>query len=122
MTNIKLLESAINLAHARKDGVVIENKIYTIHDLVDILVKDLKRLEQLEKFYKLCVKKYVPLDSLSPKFWQSKEEWLELMSYDYYLFLCDDVCEYVVKDNQRLTLEEFKMIYELLKEVLENDK
>ena len=75
----------------------------------------------MEKFYKLCVKKYVPLDSLSPKFWQSKEEWLELMSYDYYLFLCDDVCEYVVKDNQRLTLEEFKMIYELLKEVLGNE-
>ena len=89
---------------------------------IETIKQDLERLEQLEKFYKLCVKKYVPLDSLSPKFWQSKEEWLELMSYDYYLFLCDDVCEYVVKDNQRLTLEEFKMIYGLLKEVLNNDK
>ena len=80
--------------------------------------QDLERLEKLEKFKKLCLTKYVPLDSLSPSFWRSKKEWLEDMSYDYYLYLCEDVCEYVVKDNQKLTPKEFKLIYELLKEML----
>lgn len=84
----------------------------------NIIKQDLDRLEKLEKFKKLCLTKYVPLDSLSPSFWRSKKEWLEDMSYDYYLYLCEDVCEYVVKDNQKLTPKEFKLIYEFLKEML----
>ena len=86
-----------------------------------IIEKALDRLEKLETFKKLCLTKYVPLDCLSPSFWESEKEWLELMSYDYYLYLCEDVCEYVVKDNQKLTPKEFKLIYDLLKEYLEND-
>ena len=88
---------------------------------INIIKQDLERLEKLEKFKKLCLTKYVPLDSLSPAFWRSKKEWLEDMSYDYYLYLCEDVCEYVVKDNQKLTPKEFKLIYEFLKE-MSNDK
>lgn len=84
------------------------------------LEQDLDRLEKLEKFKKLCLTKYVPLDCLSPSFWESEKEWLELMSYDYYLYLCEDVCEYVVKDNQKLTPKEFKLIYDLLKEYLDD--
>ena len=83
--------------------------------------QDLERLEKLEKFSKLCLTKYVPLDCMSPVFWNSKEEWLEDMSYDYYLYLCDDVCEYVVKDNRKLTPKEFKLVYELLKEVFDDE-
>ena len=93
----------------------------TIDGYCEQIKQGLERLEKLEKFSKLCFTKYVPLDSLSPSFWESKEEWLSTMSYDYYLFLCEDICEYVVKDNIRLTLDEFKLVYELLKEVLEND-
>ena len=89
-----------------------------IHMALYTLDKNLERLEKLEKFKKLCLTKYVPLDCLSPSFWESEKEWLELMSYDYYLYLCEDVCEYVVKDNKKLTPKEFKLIYDLLKEYL----
>ena len=84
----------------------------------NIIKQDLERLERLETFKKLCLTKYVPLDCLSPSFWNSKKEWLEDMSYDYYLYLCEDVCEYVVKDSRKLTPKEFKLIYDLLKEYL----
>lgn len=90
-------------------------------EIYNIIKYDLERLEILQQFYKLCLTKYVPLDSLSPNFCESKEEWLEVMSYDYYIFLCEDVCEYVVKENIRLTSEEFNFIYKLLKEELENE-
>ena len=86
-----------------------------------LIRQDLDRLEELEKFTKLCLTKYVPLDSLSPSFWGSKEEWLSTMSYDYYLFLCEEQCEYVVKENRRLSSYEFDLIYKLLKEELENE-
>ena len=91
----------------------------TCSELYNAIKQDLDKLEKLEKFKKLCLTKYVPLDCLSPSFWESEKEWLELMSYDYYLYLCEDVCEYVVKDNQKLTPKEFKLIYDLLKEVIQ---
>lgn len=75
--------------------------------------------EKLEKFIKLCLTKYVPLDSLSPAFWERKKRWLEDMSYDYYLFLCEEICDYVVKGNDKLTEKEFDLVYSFLKEVLE---
>ena len=101
----------------------VDERLYEFEDdRIDTLIKriyqDLERFEKLETFKKLCLTKYVPLDCLSPSFWESKKEWLELMSYDYYLYLCEDVCEYVVKDNQKLTPKEFKLIYDLLKEYL----
>lgn len=86
---------------------------------IELIKQDLDRLEKLETFKKLCLTKYVPLDCLSPSFWNSKKEWLEDMSYDYYLYLCEDVCEYVVKDNRKLTPKEFKLIYDFLKEYLD---
>ena len=101
----------------------LENLTYCVNGMESqekyykIIKQSLDRLEKLEEFTKLCLTKYVPLDSLSPSFWVSKKEWLEDMSYDYYLYLCEDVCEYVVKDSRKLTPKEFKLIYELLKEV-----
>lgn len=89
---------------------------------IDFVKKDLERLEKLEKVIELCLTKYVPLDSLSPNFWESKENWLSTMSYDYYLFLCEEQCEYAVKENRRLTSDEFDLIYKLLDGWLENDK
>ena len=88
----------------------------------EIIKKDLERLQNLEKVNKLFLTKYVPLDYLSPNFWESKEEWLSIMNYDYYLFLCEELCDYVVKENRRLNSDEFDLIYKLLKEWLENDK
>ena len=82
--------------------------------------QDLERLKNLEKFLKLCLTKYVPLDCLSSVFYEDKKLYLKDLkdiNYDYYLYLCDDVCEYVVKDNRKLTLKEFEFIHKLLKEV-----
>ena len=105
-------EELLSWLHLESDlPYFLESNVMVVYD----------RLEKLETFKKLCLTKYVPLDCLSPLFWESKEEWLELMSYDYYLYLCDDVCEYVVKDNKKLTPKEFKLIFELLKEVLGNE-
>ena len=115
------------------DYEFLMEKYYPIRDIrnqqinntknnVNQIKQSLDRLEKLEEFTKLSLTKYVPLDCLSPAFWNSKQEWLEDMSYDYYLYLCEDVCEYVVKDSRKLTPKEFKLIYELLKEVLENGK
>lgn len=100
------------------DIVLNDRNVCKIYNTIK---RDLERLEKLEEFSKLCLTKYVPLDCMSPVFWNSKEEWLEDMSYDYYLYLCDEVCEYVVKDNIKLTPKEFKLVYELLKEVLGNE-
>ena len=86
------------------------NKEYFINEILPKIEKDLDRLEKLEKVIELCLTKYVPLDSLSPSFWESKEVWLSTMSYEYYLFLCEE-CEYVIKENRRLTLDEFDLIY-----------
>lgn len=122
MTNIKVLESAINLAHARKDGVVIENKVYTIHDLVDILVKDLKRLEMLEEeranySWELDIRNTLiqenkdlkqALNIISTKYVNAYTIRYKTKSYEEYNFLV----------NGDLTKEE----YDLLKEVLNNDK
>lgn len=85
-----------------------------------VLQQSLNRLEKLEKAIELCLTKYVPLDSLSPSFWESKKAWLSNINYKYYLFLCEE-CEYVVKENRKLTLDEFNLVYKLLKEVLENE-
>lgn len=93
-----------------------------VKQLLDTIANDLERLEKLENVTKLFLTKYVPLDSLSPDFWESKEEWLSTMSYDYYLFLCEEQCEYVVKENRRLNSDEFDLIYKLLKEWLGYDK
>ena len=88
----------------------------------DLVKKDLERLEKLEKVIELCLTKYVPLDYLSPNFWESKENWLSTMSYAYYLFVCSGRRECVIKENRRLNSDEFDLIYKLLKEWLEDDK
>lgn len=118
MTSKEALERLLKYAKIN-EAILITKYGYSALNDINTIKQDLERLEKLEKFKKLCLTKYVPLDCLSPSFWESEKEWLELMSYDYYLYLCEDVCEYVVKDNQKLTPKEFKLIYDLLKEYLD---
>lgn len=103
-----------------KNCLVDEDEIIEYYELRCEMLEE--ENAKLEKFIKLCLTKYVPLDSLSPAFWERKKRWLEDMSYDYYLFLCEEICDYVVKDNDKLTAKEFDLVYSFLKEVLKDDK
>lgn len=59
-------------------------------------------------------KKYIPLDDINPIFWFNKKIYDETVNYEYYLWLCEDKCEYVVKEENKLTKEEFNAIKEML--------
>ena len=74
----------------------------------DLIDKDLEVLEILKN------KKYIPLDRINPKFWNDKETYDETCNYEFYLWLCEEECEYVVKEEQKLTLEEFTKVKEWL--------
>lgn len=60
-------------------------------------------------------KKYIPLDRINPRFWFDKKIYDETCDYEFYLWLCEEECEYVVKEGQKLTQEEFNTLKEVLK-------
>ena len=76
----------------------------------------IKKREEINKEACNLIKsgKFIPLNSLNPRNWDSQKNYKEIMTYDYYLFLCEE-CEYVVADKDKLTKEEFKIIIKFLK-------
>lgn len=76
----------------------------------------IKKQEEINKEACNLIKsgKFIPLNSLNPRNWDSQKNYKEIMTYDYYLFLCEE-CEYVVADKDKLTKEEFKIIIKFLK-------
>ncbi len=75
----------------------------------------LLKAQELEKVLNILKsKKYIPLDRLNPRFWNDKETYDETVNYEFYLWLCEDECEYVVKEEQKLTRNEFNSIKEML--------
>lgn len=70
-----------------------------------------KEIEEQKKVLEILKsKKYIPLDMLNPRFWDDKETYDETVDYEYYLWLCEEECEYVVKEEQKLTREEFNTL------------
>lgn len=74
----------------------------------------LKAQEQEKLLDILKSKQYIPFDRLNPRFWNDKETYDEVVNYEYYLWLCENECEYVVKEERKLTREEFDIIMEML--------
>ena len=70
----------------------------------------LKAQEQEKVLEILKSKKYIPLEQINPKFWDNEEDYDETVDYEFYLWLCEEECEYVVKEEQKLTREEFELV------------
>ena len=81
----------------------------------EMIEKDLKNLEVLDI---LKSKKYIPLGKLNPKHWLNKDVYNEVVTYKYYLRLCEEECEYFISDGEKLTKKEFIKIMRWLN----NDK
>ena len=76
----------------------------------------LKAQEQEKVLEILKSKKYIPLEQINPKFWDNEEDYDETVDYEFYLWLCEEECEYVVKEEQKLTQEEFELLKRYYKE------
>ena len=85
---------------------------FVINELEQALIK---KQEQEKVLDILKSKKYIPLDRLNPRFWNDKEIYDETVNYEFYLWLCENECEYVVKEERKLTRNEFDSIMEVLK-------
>ena len=90
--------------YADRKDVSYEDDIATIKQAL------LKAQEQEEVLEILKIKKYIPFDRINPRFWNDKETYNETCNYEFYLWLCEEECEYVVKEEQKLTEEEFDLL------------
>ena len=100
-----------------KEEYYIENNEHIItfnanDKRLKIIEKDLEILDILKS------KKYIPLGRLNPKHWNNKDVYNEVVTYKYYLNLCEEECEYFVSENEKLTKKEFIKIMRWLN----NDK
>lgn len=95
-----------------------EDEVHKYDNDFDTIKQALIKSQEQEKVLEILKsKKYIPLDKINPRFWDNKKDYDEIVDYEFYLWICEEECEYVVKEEQKLTQEEF----ELLKRWLEDD-
>ena len=80
-------------------------------DILEPIKQVLLKAQEQEKVLEILKsKKYIPLEQINPKFWDNEEDYDETVDYEFYLWLCEEECEYVVKEEQKLTREEFELV------------
>ena len=114
--DLNRLKGINNVWHKNEPMESVDINGEHLQETYDFLHKSIKELEKVKEFARLCLTKYIPFEVLSPRVWTSEEEWLKEMNYDYYIYIRDYICEYGVSDDRVLTLEEFNLVCEFLKE------
>lgn len=111
---LMFIQELLNISEMEKHFINLAN-YETRLNLVKTKQALIKKQEQEKVLNILKSKKYIPLDRLNPRFWNDKETYDETVNYEFYLWLCEDECEYVVKEERKLTKNEFNSIKEMLK-------
>ena len=84
---------------------------YMSRETLNTIKQALLKAQEQEKVLEILKsKKYIPLDKINPRFWDNKKDYDEIVDYEFYLWLCEEECEYVVNEEQKLTQQEFDLL------------